>query len=61
LTIACWGLASVFLARAIGDFRFVGFFKRVHGSRFAHWDTALYSPLCLVIGLAIVALNVAGQ
>ena len=45
-------LALVFIARAVGDFRLVGFFKRVRGTRFARLDTALYAPLCLLLGLA---------
>ncbi|HKT52493.1 MAG TPA: DUF3995 domain-containing protein [Candidatus Angelobacter sp.] len=50
-------LALVFAARAIGDFRYVGFFKRVTGTRFAKYDTLCYSPLCalLSLGLAITA------
>lgn len=47
-------LAAVFFVRAVGDFRFVGFFKRVHGTAFAFWDTRLFSPLCLLIALAFV-------
>ena len=35
------GFAVVFLARAVGDFRYVGFFKRVRGTRFARLDTIL--------------------
>jgi hypothetical protein len=42
---------SVFVLRAIGEFRLVGFFKSVRGTPFAHWDTWLYSPLSLLIGL----------
>lgn len=42
-----WGLAGIFLARAVGDFRRFGFFKRVRGTAFARWDTRLFSPLCL--------------
>jgi len=51
------GLALVFGLRAIGDFRLVGFFKRVRGTRFARLDTLVYSPLCLAIaaGLATIA------
>jgi hypothetical protein len=41
----------VLLARAVGDFRYVGFFKRVHDSRFAVLDSRFFSPLCLVLGL----------
>jgi len=54
--VACWLLATIFILRAIGDFRLVGFFKRVRGSPFAQWDTAAYSPLCLVLGLAITVI-----
>jgi hypothetical protein len=50
---ACIALAIVFLARAIGEFRYVGFFKRVRDSRFARLDTALYSPLCLFLAIAV--------
>jgi hypothetical protein len=52
-------LAIGLAARAIGDFRYVGFFKRVRNSRFATLDTLLYSPLCLAlaIGVAFVARN----
>src|SRR5688500_13525389 len=44
---SAWGLAAVFLLRATGEFRTVGFFKRIRGTNFARWDTLLFSPLCL--------------
>lgn len=44
-----WAIALVFSLRAIGEFRLVGFFKRIRDTRFAHWDTFVYSPLCLAI------------
>jgi hypothetical protein len=47
------GLAATFLTRAVGDFRLVGFFKRVRGTRFARLDTWAYAPLCLALGVAI--------
>jgi Protein of unknown function (DUF3995) len=56
--IGTWVLAVVFAARAIGDFRYVGFFKRVRGSRFARLDTYVYSPLC---GLLAVLITVGGR
>ena len=43
------GIGIVFLIRAIGDFKYVGFSKKVKGSVFAKNDTHYYSPLCLVI------------
>ncbi|MEQ1538030.1 MAG: DUF3995 domain-containing protein [Sphingorhabdus sp.] len=48
-------LAAVFALRAIGDFNLVGFTKRQRGSRFARLDTLLYSPLCLVLAVAVLA------
>jgi hypothetical protein len=57
LTWLSYALACGLLARAVGDFRYVGFFKRVRDSRFATLDTRVYSPLSLVlaVGVAIVA------
>jgi hypothetical protein len=53
----CWLLATLFGLRAIGEFQYVGLFKRVRGTAFARWDTRLYTPLCIVISLgsALVA------
>lgn len=47
-----WVISGLFLLRAIGDFRYVGFFKSVSGTAFARWDTMLFSPLCLFIAIA---------
>lgn len=52
-------LAAVFALRAIGEFNYTGFFKRVRGTEFARLDTLVYSPLCLLIsaGVLIVVLD----
>ncbi len=52
-------VAVVFLARAIGDFRHVGWSKRVRGTSFARLDDLLYAPLCAVLAVcfALVSLN----
>jgi hypothetical protein len=42
--------------RAVGEFRYVGFFKRVKGTAFAIYDTWVFSPLCLLAGGAFIAL-----
>ena len=57
LTWLSYALALGLLARAVGDFRYVGFFKRVRRTRFAKMDTLLYSPLCVLLsaGVATVA------
>ena len=49
-----WLLAGIFQLRAIGDFRYVGFTKKVYATRFADLDTQFYSPLCLVLSLNTV-------
>ena len=62
-TVLSWltrALAVVLLLRAIGDFRLVGFFKRIRNSRFAHLDTAVYSPLCLVLAIGAAIVGFAG-
>lgn len=54
-----WVLAAVgavFMLRAVGEFTYVGFFKRVRHSKFAWWDTRLYSPFILAVGIACLAL-----
>jgi len=63
-TVLAWlarALAVVLLLRAIGDFRLVGFFKRSHNSRFARLDTAVYSPLCLVLAIGSAVIGFAGH
>lgn len=50
LTVGAYAVAVAFIGRAIGDFRWVGFFKRRRGTRFARNDTWMYSPLCLALG-----------
>ena len=52
-----FALALVLLARAIGDFRLVGFFKRVTGTRFTRLDSAVYSPLCLLLAIGSFVLG----
>jgi hypothetical protein len=52
-------LALVFAVRAVGDFRYVGFFKALGDEPFRSWDTWLFSPLCLAI--AVAAFTVASR
>lgn len=44
-----------FILRAIGDFKYVGFFKRSTGTPFAIADSRYFSPLCLFLGVAGIA------
>jgi hypothetical protein len=52
--LGTWCIGGAFLLRAIGDFRLVGFFKRVRGTRFADLDSTIYSPLSLGVGVAVL-------
>ena len=44
-------ISVIFFARAIGDFKFVGFFKTVKETRFASNDSQFFSPLCVLIAV----------
>ena len=51
-------VASIFLIRAIGDFNYVGFFKKVTTTEFAINDTKYFSPLCLFLGVVGLLIEV---
>jgi len=54
-----WFIVGIFILRAIGDFNYVGFFKKIKQTKFGKNDSIYYSPLCLLIGVLtiIIALN----
>jgi hypothetical protein len=52
-----WGIAAVLLLRAIGDFRYAGFTKRVRNTEFARRDSLFYSPLCVVLAALCTAVQ----
>ena len=45
-----WIISAIFLLRAIGEFKYVGFFKKVKETNFGRMDSKFYSPLCFLIG-----------
>lgn len=45
-------IAGIFLLRAVGDFRYVGFFKKIKDTEFGQMDTRWYTPLCIYLGLS---------
>ena len=49
-----YALALALVGRAVGDFRYVGFFKRIRGSTFARLDSLLFSPLCLLLAAGVL-------
>ncbi len=46
-----WIIPIIFLLRAIGEFKYIGFFKRFKHTEFSTLDTKFFSPLCLIMGL----------
>ncbi|WP_433945076.1 DUF3995 domain-containing protein [Paenibacillus sp. SN-8-1] len=58
LRIGGWLLGAVFILRSIGDFRWVGFFKKTKGTVFARMDSLFFSPLCLILGVSILLIAV---
>lgn len=49
LNIALIFIAAIFALRAVGDFNYVGLFKKQKEGIFAICDTRYYIPLCLLI------------
>ncbi len=56
-----WSVPVVFALRAIGDFKYVGLFKKVKNSDFAKADTKIFVPLCLGISTAGLLLQALAQ
>lgn len=52
-----WIIPLIFLLRAIGDFKYIGFFKKIKNTEFGKADTLFFSPLCLF--LTFVGINIA--
>jgi hypothetical protein len=50
-------LCSIFFIRAIGEFKYLGFFKKVKHTKFAVLDTKYFSPLCLILSILIFVLS----
>lgn len=46
---------AAFIARALVPNRYVGLFKSLRTTRWARFDTRLYSPLFLLLGLLLIA------
>lgn len=52
-----YAISIIFLLRTIGDFKYVGLFKKVKNTPFANYDDKYFVPLCayLAISTFIVA------
>jgi len=47
-----WILPSLFLIRVIGDFKYVGIFKKIKVTKFAKADSKYFVPLCAFLAVA---------
>jgi len=57
LKYSYWFIATIFIMRAIGEFKYVGFFKIIKDTEFARADSKLFTPLCTAIGLTVLLLE----
>lgn len=47
-------LVVVFAIRALGDFKYVGFFKKIKNTEFAINDTKYFTPLCAFVAFTLL-------
>ena len=50
-------IAAIFSLRALGDFKYVGFFKKIKTTNFGRLDSKYFSPLCAIIALMSIILQ----
>lgn len=58
-TYAGWLIPSIFILRAMGDFKYIGFFKKIKNTAFAKADSKIFSPLCLALALIGILIQLA--
>lgn len=51
--VGAWILGLVFSARAIGEFNYVGLFKKERSTSFARADTRYFTPLCIALSIGV--------
>jgi hypothetical protein len=49
--VGYWFIPVIFIIRAIGDFNYVGIFKKIKQTTFGKADSKIFIPLCLSIGI----------
>lgn len=53
-----WIISSIFILRAIGEFKYVGFFKKIKNTEFGKFDTKYFSILSLTIGIIGIIIEI---
>ncbi|HRI01660.1 MAG TPA: DUF3995 domain-containing protein [Saprospiraceae bacterium] len=51
ISVGQWTVPGIFLLRAIGDFKYVGFFRKIKSTKFGKMDTMFFTPLCFLLAL----------
>ncbi|MFT5885086.1 MAG: hypothetical protein ACI9IP_001546 [Arcticibacterium sp.] len=51
-------ISVIFFLRAMGDFNYVGFFKKSRATKFSKLDSQFFSPLCLLLALIGLFLSI---
>lgn len=53
-----WFVSILFILRSVGEFYYIGFFKKIKNTKFGQMDSKYYSPLCLFIGFLGIILTI---
>jgi len=53
-----WIISSIFILRAIGEFKYVGFFKKIRNTEFGKFDTRYFSFVSLTIGIIGILIEI---
>lgn len=56
-----WTIPSIFTLRAIGDFKYAGFFKKIRYTKFGKMDTLYFSPFCVILATLGFIFHLYGQ
>ncbi|MCW5261107.1 DUF3995 domain-containing protein [Verminephrobacter eiseniae] len=59
VTLGLWATTLIFVLRAIGDFKYIGFFKSINDTEFGRRDSLFFSPLCLFLAILCLAMAMA--
>lgn len=54
LNYGLWIISSLFILRAIGEFKYVGLFKKIQTTKFAKTDSKYFTPFCLLLGIGLI-------
>jgi len=56
-----WIIIAIFFLRSVGDFKYIGMFKKVKNTDFSSKDSRLYTPICISIALMGLIIEAMGN